>query len=137
MCAPSDLGQPAVRWLSAIGDASTGATAPVTAAAPGQQTTSKDTNSKDTANRPAPWRLLGIGASTLPGPVALSLTSPRLGLVLFLVEIGAVTLLVLVFGMTLLIAILRGSNTTTERCFRLLRWIANRSEHPGPNVLTP
>jgi hypothetical protein len=83
-------------------------------------------------SRHIPWRLIGFGASTVPAPAALSFTHPTLGLLLALVEIGAATLLAVVFGMSLLIAILRGSDTTTERCFRLLRWIANRPEHPAP-----
>lgn len=79
-------------------------------------------------SRHIPWRLIGFGASTVTAPAALCLTHPALGLLLALVEIGAAV----VFGMTLLIAILRGSDTTTERCFRLLRWTSNRPEHPAP-----
>ena len=30
-----------------------------------------------------------------------------------------------------------GSDTTTERCFRLLRWISNRPEHPAPPTVDP
>ena len=40
-----------------------------------------------------------------------------------------------IVALILLTAILRGSNETCERVFRLLRWIANRPEPPAPPQL--
>jgi hypothetical protein len=38
----------------------------------------------------------------------------------------------LALGLTVLAVVLRGSDKTYERLFRLLRWIANRPEPPAP-----
>jgi hypothetical protein len=43
----------------------------------------------------------------------------------------------LTVGLVLLAAILRGSNETYERVFRLLRWITNRPEPPAPGQDNP
>jgi len=53
---------------------------------------------------------------------------PRLGEVFATADI----VVPLVIALILLAAILRGSNQTCERVFRLLRWIANQPEPPGP-----
>ena len=53
---------------------------------------------------------------------------PPLGEALAVTDL-AVTVVV---ALALLVAILRGSEETCERAFRLLRWIANRPEPQGP-----
>jgi hypothetical protein len=43
----------------------------------------------------------------------------------------------LTVALVMLAAILRGSDQTCERVFRLPRWIANRPEPPGPGPGQP
>ena len=77
---------------------------------------------------PAPWRVLGAGAGVLGGEGVAGYLHPVLGEALAAVDV----LVPLAIALVLLAAILCGSNQTCERVFRLLRWIANRPEPPGP-----
>jgi hypothetical protein len=72
--------------------------------------------------RRAPWRAAGIGLTSLGTPIGAGMAGPPLGQIAIAVEL-AVTL-------TVLGTALFGSQTLSERAFRLLRWIANRAE-PG------
>lgn len=77
--------------------------------------------------RPTPWQMLGVGAGIVTESVA-SFLHPALGEVLAAADI----IVPLAIGLILLTAILRGSDRTCERAFRLLRWITNRPEPPAP-----
>jgi hypothetical protein len=55
---------------------------------------------------------------------------PALGAALVVADV----IIFAVIALTLLNAILRGSTERCERAFRLLRWIAGRSEPPAPPV---
>jgi hypothetical protein len=73
-------------------------------------------------------RILGAGAGVLGGEGVAGYLHPALGEA----RAAADVLVPLAIGLVLLIAILYGSDQTCERVFRLLRWIANRPEPPGP-----
>jgi len=75
-----------------------------------------------------PWRLMGAGAGVLGIEGATLYLHPALGECL----IAADAIVPAVVALVLLAVILRGSNETCERVFRLLRWVANRPEPPGP-----
>lgn len=75
-----------------------------------------------------PWRALSAGAGVAGGEVLAGITHPALGGVLAAADV----LGPLVIALVLLTAILRGSDQTCERVFRLLRWAANRREPPAP-----
>ena len=77
---------------------------------------------------PALWRVLGAGAGVLGSESLAGYLHPTLGEALAATDV----LVPLAIGLVLLTAILCGSNQTCERTFRLLRWIANRPEPPGP-----
>lgn len=73
----------------------------------------------------APWRAAGIiGVTSLGYPAGIGLVDPLLGVVAFGAEL-LVALLVIAI-------VLFGSQARTERAFRLLRWVADRPEPPGP-----
>jgi hypothetical protein len=76
------------------------------------------------AGRRVPWRTAGIGLTTVGTPAGIGVADPLLGQVAIAVEL-AVALAVI--GTALF-----GSQALSERAFRLLRWIANRPEPPGP-----
>ena len=77
---------------------------------------------------PAARRMLGAGAGVLGGEGVAGYLHPALGEALAAADV----LVPLAIGLVLLTAILCGSDRTCERVFRLLRWIANRPEPPGP-----
>jgi hypothetical protein len=72
----------------------------------------------------APWRSFRIGVSIIGAPAAISYIHPTLGLSLFITQ--AVTLMI-VFA-----AALFGTQTISDRAFRLLRWLASRPEPAAP-----
>ena len=75
------------------------------------------------------WRV-GAGASALGAEGVAGYHFPVLGAMLAGVDV----LVPVAVALVLLTAILRGSDETCERVFRLLRWIAGRPEPsaPGP-----
>jgi hypothetical protein len=75
-----------------------------------------------------PWRALVVGAGILGGESAAVFARPALGEVLVAVDVIGP----LVIALILLAAILRGSDRTVERAFRLLRWAVNRPEPAAP-----
>lgn len=88
-----------------------------------------DDPARFSGRRPSvPWRALGTGAGVLGGEGLTAYLHPALGEGLAATDI----VVPLVLAAVLLTAILRGSRETCERVFRLLRWIANRPEPPGP-----
>jgi hypothetical protein len=74
----------------------------------------------------APWRAAGVGLTSLGTPIGIGLADPVLGQVALAIELFVV---LAVIGTALF-----GSQDLSERAFRLLRWIANRSEPPGPGA---
>lgn len=72
----------------------------------------------------ARWRSLGLGATAIGAPTALSYFRPYFGLAC---TSGEVAMIVITFA-----AALFGTRTISERAFRLLRWIADRPEHASP-----
>jgi hypothetical protein len=75
------------------------------------------------------WRSIGAGMVSVGTPLGISLLHPLLGEVLAVVE--------LVIILTVLGTALFGSQTLSERAFRLLRWLGNRPEPPGPSGRAP
>ena len=71
----------------------------------------------------------GAIAAFLGAESTASYLHPALGEALAAADIIIPVIVLLV----LLAAILRGSTETCDRVFRLLRWIANRSEPPAPD----
>ena len=74
-----------------------------------------------------PWRAAGIGFTSLGTPVGIGVTDPLLGHVAFAAELAV--------ALTVAVTALFGRQALSERAFRLLRWIANRPEPPGPAAL--
>ncbi len=64
---------------------------------------------------------VGIGADA-----SLTFLGRDLGAIIALTEIAVPAIIAL----AVLVAVLRGSENTCERAFRLLRWLANRPEPP-------
>ena len=77
-----------------------------------------------------PWRAIGASAGILGGETLASYLRPGLGEALA----AADSIIPLAIVLILLTVILRGSDQTVERVFRLLRWAANRPEPPAPNA---
>jgi len=71
-----------------------------------------------------PWRPAIAGVATLGTPVGIGALHPMLGEVIAGGE-GVVAL-------TIIAVALFGSQTLSDRAFRLLRWFANRPEPPAP-----
>jgi hypothetical protein len=71
---------------------------------------------------------LGIGVGALGAEGIAAYLRPVVGVILVVADVAVPTLV----GIILLVAILRGSQDTCDRVFRLLRWIANRPEPPAP-----
>lgn len=71
-----------------------------------------------------PWRSAVAGAASLGTPVGIGLINPLLGETIFGIEIVA--------ALTVIAVALFGSQTLSERAFRLLRWFRNRPEPPAP-----
>lgn len=76
--------------------------------------------------RPA-WLALGTVA-TLIAERILEYHHPLLEVVVTVCDVG----FPIVLGLLLVTAILFGSEATKERAFRLLRWIRDKPEPPGP-----
>lgn len=74
--------------------------------------------------RRVPWRTAGIGLTTVGTPAGIMAADPLLGQVAIVVE--------LVLALAVIGTALFGSRALSERAFRLLRWVANRPEPPGP-----
>jgi hypothetical protein len=81
-----------------------------------------------TRNRAAGWAKLGTGLGIIAAEAAEEALHPGLAEALAIADLAipAVTLLI-VFAV-----IIRGSQQTCERVFRLLRWITNRPEPAAP-----
>jgi hypothetical protein len=62
------------------------------------------------------------------GEITVSCVRPELAVVMAVVDASAG----LIIATVVAILIVRGSDRTWERTFRLLRWAANRAEPPGP-----
>lgn len=77
-----------------------------------------------------PWRALGLGSSAIGGIAAAYYLHPLVGLAIVICETAVATITIA--------TALFGSATTSDRAFRLLRWLANRPE-PGapPTETTP
>jgi hypothetical protein len=75
-----------------------------------------------------PWRSVGTGVVSIGTPLGAAVLHPLLGEVMTAVE--------LVVILTVLGTALFGSQTLSERAFRLLRWLGNRPEPPGPDETT-
>ena len=72
-------------------------------------------------------RILAAGVTGLGADASMMQINRDLGAILILTEFAVLS----VIAMILLLAILRGSDATCERAFRLLRWARNQSE-PSP-----
>jgi hypothetical protein len=72
-----------------------------------------------------PWRSFGTGAVSIGTPLAAAALHLLLGEVIVGVELAVI--------LTVLGTALFGSQTLSERAFRMLRWLGNRPEPPGPN----
>jgi len=92
------------------------------------QTRSRQPGPSPDSRAPAPWRALGAGAGIAGAEGLAGYLHPVLGEVLAAADVAVP----LVIALILLAAILRGSDRTVERVFRLLRWTANRPEPPPP-----
>lgn len=76
-----------------------------------------------------PWRSVSTGALSIGTPLGAAVLHPLLGEVMAIVEL---TVILTVLGTALF-----GSQTLSERAFRLLRWLGNRPEPPGPSEAAP
>jgi hypothetical protein len=66
----------------------------------------------------------GIGLTSIGAPIGIGVADPLLGVTALAIELAVALAIV---GTALF-----GSQVLSERAFRLLRWIANRPEPPGP-----
>ena len=71
-----------------------------------------------------PWRSVGAGVTALGTPAGIGVLHPMLGEAIAIIEVVVVLAII---GTALF-----GSPALSERAFRLLRWIGNRPEPPGP-----
>ena len=71
-----------------------------------------------------PWRAVGAGIASLGTPVGIGVVHPVLGELAAAIEV--------VVALTIFGTALFGSQALSERAFRLLRWIGNQPEPPGP-----
>ena len=71
-----------------------------------------------------PWRSVGAGMVSVGAPLCAGMLHPQLGEVMIVIELG--------MFFTVLGTALFGSETLSERAFRLLRWLGNRPEPPAP-----
>ena len=72
----------------------------------------------------APWRPMGVGVASLGIPAGIGMLHPVLGEALTIIEVVVV--------LTIIGTALFGNSALSERAFRLLRWLGNRPEPPGP-----
>jgi hypothetical protein len=75
---------------------------------------------------------LGAGTGVVPA-AALGLSRSALGLALAAAELTALAS-AMIFGLIMTLAILRGSDVTSERAFRLLRFLGDRPEPSAPGT---
>jgi hypothetical protein len=73
-----------------------------------------------------PWRPVAASLTALGTPVGIGLIYPMLGEIVAIIE--------LVVALTIIGTALFGSPDLSNRAFRLLRWIGNRPEPPGPEA---
>jgi len=73
---------------------------------------------------PPPWRAIGVGIASLGTPVGIGVAHLMLGELIAAVEV--------VMVLTITGTALFGSQSLSERAFRLLRWLGNHPEPPGP-----
>jgi hypothetical protein len=83
-------------------------------------------------NRAAGWAKLGASLGIVGAEGTADYLHPTLIGVLALVDIIPLVVVLIVF-----IVIVKGSERTCERTFRLLRWIVNRPEPPAPDISIP
>jgi len=72
----------------------------------------------------APWRSVGVGFSSFATTFGIGMVHPALG--------AAVAVIVIALVLTIICTAMFGSPALSERAFRILRWISNRPEPPGP-----
>ncbi len=72
-----------------------------------------------------PWRAAGTVVASLGPPAVTGMLHPVLGEILGTVELA-------IFLAIILVALL-GTKELSERAFRLLRWLGDRPEPPGPD----
>jgi hypothetical protein len=75
-----------------------------------------------------PWRTVSASVASLGTAMGIGVLHPMLGEVIAVIEVVVV---VAIIGTALF-----GSLALSERAFRLLRWIGNRPEPPGPRPVT-
>lgn len=73
----------------------------------------------------APWRTAGAGLASLGPPIGIGMADPLLGQIAVATELA--------IALTVIGTALFGSQARSERAFRLLRWIGNRTEPPVPD----
>jgi hypothetical protein len=73
-----------------------------------------------------PWRPVGTAIASLGAPIGMGILRPTLGELIAVIEV--------VVALTIVVAALFGSQTVSERAFRLLRWFGNRPEPPAPTL---
>lgn len=71
-----------------------------------------------------PWRTAGASLASVGTPVGIGVLHPTLGEALAVIEVAV--------ALTIIGTALFGNPALSERAFRLLRWIGNRPEPPGP-----
>jgi hypothetical protein len=76
-----------------------------------------------------PWRALGLSSSAIGGIAAAYYLHPIVGLAIVICETGV--------AMVTIATALFGSATTSDRAFRLLRWLTNRPEPGAPPAEIP
>jgi len=81
-----------------------------------------------TRHRAAGWAKLGTGLGVLAAEGAADYLHPALSAALTVADVAIPVILVLI----VFAVVVRGSQQTCDRVFRLLRWITNRPEPPAP-----
>jgi len=71
-----------------------------------------------------PWGPVAASVTALGTPAGIGVLHPMLGEIVAIIE--------LVVALTIIGTALFGSSDLSDRAFRLLRWIGNRPEPPGP-----
>jgi len=82
---------------------------------------------------PGWWRVGAAGAGMVGAPGVAACVSPVLGAVLAVVDV----VVPLVAALVVVGVVTCGSAEACNRVFRLLRWIADRPEPPGPGDPAP
>jgi hypothetical protein len=72
-----------------------------------------------------PLRSVAAGMVSVGTPLGVAVPHPLLGMMMAVIELAVI---LIVLGTALF-----GSQTLSERAFRLLRWFGNRPEPPGPS----